>query len=75
MTPIAILIGSMFVILIVEYFLWSLFCRRVEGLHLHLHQASTTGRQIFTLNRIRLCVILHMIFLIVVTGISLLFLW
>ncbi len=56
-----------------EWVLWQFFRRRAEGLHLHL--SSTTGRRVFTVMRIRVCVMLHTIFLLCMTFFSLLFLW
>ena len=60
-------------IILLEWALWKLFTRRIEGLHLHL--SSTTGRQLFTLMRIRVCVIAHAIFLLCITIFPLYFLW
>lgn len=60
-------------IIATEWVLWQLFRRRAEGLHLHL--SSTTGRRVFTATRIRVCMMLHTIFLLSVALFSLLFLW
>lgn len=60
-------------ILATEWTLWHLFLRRIEGLHLHL--SSTTGRQVFTVARIRACVTLHAILLLCTVILSLFFLW
>lgn len=60
-------------ILFSELVLWLFFERRIGGLHLHL--ASTTRKRIFTITRIRFLVLLHTVFLLAVTILSLLFLW
>lgn len=67
--PAAIVIG----IIAMEWVLWRCFLRRAEGLHLHL--ASATGRMVFTVTRIRVCVTLHAIFMICIIVLPFLFLW
>ncbi len=69
-----ILLGSLSLgIVAIEWVLWRLFRSRVAGLHLHL--SSTTGRRLFTVMRIRICVILHTLFLLGMTVLPLFFLW
>lgn len=69
-----IILGSLSLgIVTTEWVLWRLFRRRVAGLHLHL--SSTTGRRLFTVGRIRACVILHTIFLLSMTIVPFFFLW
>lgn len=68
-----ILIAAVIAIIVLELTFWRLFIGRVDGLHLHL--ASTTRRKFFTVLRIRLCAVLHTIFLLGTTFFSLYFLW
>ena len=69
----SIVIASAISILAIEWILWRLFRRRVDGLHLHL--AHTTTRKFFTLMRIRICAIIHTLFLLCATILPLIFLW
>ncbi len=68
-----IMIAGILGILVTEGTLWWFFRRRIEGLHLHL--SSTTGRRVFTVIRIRVCVMLHTIGLLCIVIFSLFFLW
>lgn len=68
-----ILLAAVIGILAAEWILWQLFHRRVEGLHLHL--SSTTGRRVFTVMRLRVCVVFHTILLVCSVILSLFFVW
>lgn len=69
-----ILIIGLVVILLAEWTLWRLFRQRIAGL-LFPRDVDTSSMRFFSLVRLRLCAIIHGLFLALVLFLSFLFLW
>lgn len=71
---ILLIIGTSAVILGVEYLLWRLFRNKVDGLKFP-HEADHSSLSFFTLWRLRMCAIVHTVFLLVCSVFAILILF
>lgn len=69
-----IILIALLVIIIIELSAWKLFRRKVRGLLLPRELGASFFR-FFTMGHIRICVALHTLVLMSVTGFSIYFLW
>ena len=73
-TQLLILTIGAVLILLCEFTLWRLFRRRVEG-YLFPREIDISPLRFFTLMRLRICVLLHTVFLLAVLASTLWFAW
>ena len=64
--PLALITGTLTLIVIAEFAMWTLFRRRIGGL-LFPHELDASLFRFFTLTRLRLIALLHTFFLMVAT--------
>lgn len=74
MSLLAIIIGLSIAIVAVEYLLWSIFRKRIEGLVLP-RSSDSSALHFFSIGRVGFCALFHTIVLLVFCNAVLFFLW
>jgi hypothetical protein len=59
-----LMIGTVILILAVEFFLWKLFCGKIVGV-MFPHETDRSSLSFFTMGRLRFLALTHTIFLLV----------
>jgi hypothetical protein len=71
---ILLVVGTVILILAVEFFLWKLFCNKIVGV-MFPHETDQSSLSFFTLGRLRACTLLHTTFLLVCSVTAIYFLY
>lgn len=61
-------------VIALEWTMWRLFLRRIEGIHFP-RETDMSYFRFFSIGRVRLCALAHTAFLLSALGLSLFFLW